>query len=58
MRWGSYGEPSCGAGPPAARHERSAPPLVPRGADRGAHLRGITMSAWNAMTYEGKDTIL
>src|SRR5262249_28295331 len=31
MRCGSYGEPSCGAGAPVARHGRSAPLLVLRG---------------------------
>src|SRR5258708_17574757 len=56
MRWGSYVELPCAAGFWAARARQA--PLRPERPPGRSSKRGTTMSAWNAMTYEGKETIL
>ena len=55
MRWGSYGELPCVAGLDGTG--ATGPASAERPSGRSSE-RGTTMSAWNAMTYEGKDTIL
>src|SRR5439155_23742488 len=56
MRWGSYGELPCEAGFAAARGRQA--PLRPAGRRDAQPREEPHMSAWNAMTYEGKETIL